>query len=693
MPRNGDIRSFFASSQAGSQQQAASRAPAFPTPAPSATAPTPAVVDPSPSAQTSPPEKPAVCDRMPEHTYEPPSPLSPLRENASISSSPPSIAPRQTYAIDAVIAASDEEDDAGSSDSDLPDIMAPIASKRSVADPCVTPRAKRTAVQFDGMIFSSPLSIRKKHKYDLAALARFNERDEEKRASELRVKVLEEQGEMEARERERQAALKTTVEDEDETDVEDEEGKAGRELKRRLLESVKAEADAAEEDEEGRGKMRVMRALERAADASTGKKAFYFLEETQPDTKGLVVGNAFPTAEAKGPWKILADKQDRVKHFQSGLPFDIQRMFGNMPDEIFLWILDELCHERRRDLAAEYVKLLRICDDQVRRLIRPTLLQRLFKSLGATNEACNLSSAVSLTDEIKDPYRDRDWTCLENFIGLLGCITKSLESSSRAMAMQMLLRLGMDSVAVENFGLAQEWRWTVDLLARSVPGREWANFCQEVCTSVYRSTEKATLRYRAINLLGPVQVPEPPADLQRRTLDLKRRLASVFFFDELSRAEKKPEDTVNIRAIIDRLDDPQFTISAETDYRELAGLMLLLNIALGDAASAKVTPEMCKDFDADVDELTASMKSMYTRVMPQSHGIHVSRIEAKSAMEMIRDRLVYQLRTKKKPRIADMIPADEEDPSLPKQQMFMKGFLQQRKMDKAMPSIETEMMA
>lgn len=606
-----------------------------------------------------------------------------------------------------MIAASDDEDDAGSSDSDLPDIMAPTAAKRPVADPCVTPRAKRIAVQVDGAIFSSPLSIRKKHKYDLAALARFNERDEEKRASELRVKELEEREELEAREREKQAALKTTAEDDD---GDDDEEMAGRELKRRLLESVKAEADAAEEDEEGRGKMRVMRALERAADAGAGKKVFYFFKQTEADVKGLVLGNPFPVAAAKGPWKILADKHDRVRHFQSGLPFDIQKMFGNLPDEIFLWILDELCHERRSDLAAEYVKLLEICNDSVSRLVTPALLQRLFESLGATHEACNLSSAVSLTEEIKDPYRDRTWTCLENFLGLLGCITKSLESSSRAVAMQMLLRLGMDSIAVENFGLAQKWRWTVDLLARSVPSREWANFvsvffwsfipsftkklqCQEVCTSVYRSTEKATLRYRAINLLGPVQVPEPPADLQRRTLDLKRRLASVFFFDELSRADKKPEDTVNIRAVIDRLDDAQFTINAETDYREIAGLMLLLNIALGDAASTRVTPETSKDFDADVDELTASMKSMSTRVMPQSHGIHVSRIEAKSAMEMVRDRLVYQLRTKKKPKISDMIPADEEDASLPKQQMFMKGFLHQRKIDNPMPSIETEMMA
>lgn len=395
-----------------------------------------------------------------------------------------------------MIAASDDDDGLGSSDSDLPDIMAVISPKKRLAvDPCVTPRAKRTATQIeDGSLFSSPLSIRKKHKYDLAALARLKVRDEERLASELRVKELEEKSKREALARERQAAVKDGAENDDddeaaesdgeENDDDEEEGKAGRELKRRLLESVRAEADATDEDEKGRDKMRIMRALERAADAGTGRKTFYFFEQTVPDARCLVAGNVFPVAKAKGPWKILADKQDRVRHFQSGFPFDIQRMFGNLPDDIFLWVMNELCQERRRDLAAEYLKLLRICDDQVRRLVTPTLLQRLFKTLGATNEACNPSSTVTLTDEVRDPYRDRAWICLENFLGLLGCIAGSLEPGARTMAMQMLLRLGIDNVAVENFGLAQEWRWTGDILARSVPGREWTSFVSVYSMSV-----------------------------------------------------------------------------------------------------------------------------------------------------------------------------------------------------------------
>lgn len=347
-----------------------------------------------------------------------------------------------------------------------------------------TPLAKRTAtaIQHNGVVFSSPLSIRKKHKYDITALARMNERNNKALEGEKRVRELEE--EVLRRERIDAGEIMEVVKDDDDDDEKDAysaDGKEGHELravnelKKQLLDSVPAADD---DDEGGRAKRaRMMRAIERAADVSTtGRKTFYFFEQTERDTEASIVGNAFPIAKAKGPWKILADKQDRARHFQSGLPYDIQRMFGNLPDEIFLWVLNEVCQERRKDLAGQYMKLLRICGDQVQRLVTPTLLQGLFRNLGATKDVCMLKASVVLTDELSDPYRNRSWTCLENFLILLSTIADSLNSNVRSTAMQTLLRLGMDKVAVESFGLAQEWRWTVDLLARSVPGGEWTNF-------------------------------------------------------------------------------------------------------------------------------------------------------------------------------------------------------------------------
>lgn len=446
--------------------------------------------------------------RQPSYTAAPPTPHPDDME--SFTSSPPSAAVRRTYARDAVIAASDEDDGFDSDGSALTDVFhlggpsrgkgenshvkspakgslgysaaARITTTATTNRLPETPRAKRTIPPGE-FIFSSPLTIQsKKHKYDMAALLRMNEKDEV-------MMAFEEQMEKEKAEEERHAAGSgagaapkgeglaedQTDGDDDGDGSEDEERKAARQLKERMLAS--ANADAAEDDGAdgaGAGKRRVLRALERT-DLSAGRKTYYFFEQAQSGDHALAVGG-FPDQQARDVWTILADPQDRAKHFRSGFPFDIQKMFGNMPDEIFLWILDEVCRETRRDLAMEYVNLVLISDAHVRRLVTPARLVRLFRSLGATKDVERLLSSVTLRDEVSDSYRTRSWVCVENLLGLLGGISQHLSSEARITAMQILLRMGMDNIAVENFGLAQEWRWAVDFVARSVPCSEWTNF-------------------------------------------------------------------------------------------------------------------------------------------------------------------------------------------------------------------------
>lgn len=123
--------------------------------------------------------------------------------------------------------------------------------------------------------------------------------------------------------------------------------------------------------------------------------------------------------------------------------------------------------------------------------------------------------------------------------------------------------------------------------------------------------------------------------------------------------------------------------------------MLTLNIALGDASRSQIstTPEARRDFDTQVDELAEGIRSMLSRIAPQSKGIHVQRIDAKSAMEVIRERLLYQIRTQQQPKEQGIgLVEPEEDYSVPKQQNFMKGyFLKKGKKDVVRSSIETEM--
>lgn len=438
------------------------------------------------------------------HHLPSPAPL-PL-DIASFTSSPPSA--RRPFARDAVIAASDDGDSLASDDSALTDVFdlggprqdrnaasgpvpaavsRPLATShppaaaaavagRSNALP-MTPRAKRT-IPVGESFFASPLTIQaKKHKYDMAALLRMKETDEKAMALEEELQAFE-AGEargaaVDGEEAGRHNAGSGAGE---EDDSQDDERKAARRMKERLMASVSADvADDEEEDDHRTGKMRVLRALERT-DLNAGRKAYYFFEQSASDEHALAARNAFPTKQAKDAWAILADKQDRTRHFQSGFPVDLQAMFGNIPDEVFLWVLDEICYETRRDLSMEYVRLLSICSESVHQLVTPTLLRRLFRNLGATTDVECLLGPVTFMDEASDPYRSRNWTCLENFLGLLGRVAEHLGSETRTTAMQILLRLGMDNIAVENFGLAQEWRWAVYHVARSVPGREWTSF-------------------------------------------------------------------------------------------------------------------------------------------------------------------------------------------------------------------------
>ncbi|PSR93824.1 hypothetical protein BD289DRAFT_480898 [Coniella lustricola] len=708
-PRNGDIRNFFGGPQASLRPSAQQQPPPTPVRGKSTAA----------AARNTPPrQQTLVFDSISvRHTTPPPNPHVSAADTSSIASSPPSAAqPRQAFARDAVIAASDDED-FDSDGSDLIDITciggpsrpAPgTASTTGAASPGPsnifdTPRAKRTLTN-SAYFFSSPLTIQsKKKKYDLAALLEYNKKDEETAASAKRFEALWEGEKKRLSERKNGSApnegMADSQSEEQAEKSNEEDGEiTAQQLKKQMIES--AAAPAGDDDEEGKSKLRVVRALERADVRAAGSTTYYFFEQTEPKSDCVTVQNTFPKAQAQGVWEILGDTQDRSRHFQSGFPVDVQEMFGNLPDEIFLWILNEVCHEGRGALAIEYVKLLTICNEQVHRLLTPDLIQQLFRTLGATKDVENLTSPATLRDEVGDPYRSRSWTCLENLLGLLGNISTSLTVAAQTTTMQILLRLGMDHLAIENFGLTHEWRRAADCIARSVPRDAWSSFCRDVCSSIYYCTKKAALRWRAITILGPVMQAASQPTLQTVTLDLKRRLASVFFFDQLSLAEQRPEDTVSIAAVIESLHRKEFAINGGTDYDELHALMRLLNTTLGDASKQQhvTTPEESQRFDALVDELAEDMRNMLTRVAPQNKGIHVSRIEAKSAMEMIRERLLFQVRTKKKPKIKGIRLDDpEESEVMLKQRDFMKDFFLNKDRNRfkndetAMPSIETMM--
>lgn len=363
-------------------------------------------------------------------------------------------APPRPSAIsrDVEIGGSDDDDgDDGSDDDSLPDIFAvhkrpsPVPTPRR-ENPCVTPKAKRTAMEFH----SSPLTIMPKHKYDMKALISHARKDDAAEASAQRLTALRDRD----------------MEEEESQDI-------AAALRDHILESHDGN------DEEGsRSKMKLVRALERAEVASSEKR-FYFFHLKESDSSA-VSRTPFPKTAAKGVWLFLRDPRDRQSHFLVGQPHVIQSRKQNIPDEIFLWVLDELASERSSQLQEAYVNLLGQCPLQAHRLLDQGRLTSLFSGLGATQDIEDLSSPITFIEEVNQPYAGRDWSCLRSTLEFLARVAADLDASSLTAAMKIVLRLSLDTTLMDDNHVRTAYQATAHAITSNVAGTAWDKFVSKM---------------------------------------------------------------------------------------------------------------------------------------------------------------------------------------------------------------------
>lgn len=124
------------------------------------------------------------------------------------------------------------------------------------------------------------------------------------------------------------------------------------------------------------------------------------------------------------------------------------------------------------------------------------------------------------------------------------------------------------------------------------------------------------------------------------------------------------------------LDGQRFKVNKGTDYVELAATMSLLDIAIGNGQSDDLDlgdPQAEKEFNDDVDALAYQIKILWSSISEVGASF-ISRIDAKEVMEGLRNRLIFTVRTRSKPRpsIFDPLVKKEEDgESVRKQSAFM----------------------
>lgn len=197
--------------------------------------------------------------------------------------------------------------------------------------------------------------------------------------------------------------------------------------------------------------------------------------------------------------------------------------------------------------------------------------------------------------------------------------------------------------------------------------------CGEVSNSLYTHTQAATLRWNAVSSI-PLLHPN--------LIELRRRLALVFVFDDPRRAFSPPEATFSVRSIIDRLDQAdEFVIDrTNTDYFELLALSEMLGVAVGDGSppTGDISPDAIKHYNTEVDELAHRIRFMWSNIHEQG-AAYMSRLEVRVQLRDFERKLQHVVRTRPPPK-EDIfgLQATEDEVQRPKQQQFMKRFLSRK---------------
>ncbi|KAI1379863.1 hypothetical protein F4677DRAFT_407840, partial [Hypoxylon crocopeplum] len=556
------------------------------------------------------------------------------------------------------IKGSDDED--GDSDDSLESISAFVGQKgpalyqRDLNLTC-TPKAKRIASSSASHL-KSPLTIQPKHKFDLKYLinhARQSDRADEsaRRADEL---------------------INQSEED-------DANGQILTELQNDPTLLQKTAKELLDNDEEDAKGDKLMRAMNRTK-VDGSRSACYFFNLEKPLIRPL--RKSFPQKGAKGCWACLANSRTRDQAVILGLPHTIASKGRALPDELFLWVLDEVCVERNAQLRVQYCNLVTLCPDSITRLVAESRLYSMLEKLdGPKYSRAQKNTKLQTFLKLEDPYPRRDWTGLVTFLELLERMAPNLSASSAIGAIQLLLRMALDPLVSTT--VRAEHAAAMEALVGTLPKHgtpQWNEACEAISSYLFKSVDDPVHQVIPIN-----HMPKTTAKL----LDLRRRMAAVALFQDTNMSSQSIDVTLTLDDIVDRLDSDDFRISKSTDFETLRALITLLDTVIGSGGfimrqhlsstptkssgpnSPNSKEEASRNFDADVDGLTFRLKVIHDKIHDSTL---LSRKVTKASIDLVSKRLTYAVRTRPPPKTSIYDPEPKEDANVPKQRAFMKNW-------------------
>jgi hypothetical protein len=200
---------------------------------------------------------------------------------------------------------------------------------------------------------------------------------------------------------------------------------------------------------------KVVRAIERT-DAGSGRQGWYFFTQ-RSTTRFLGADTAFPAEVATRICGMRVSTPEDLDMTALDLSLKLSR--NQLPDELFAWLLDEICVEQSDVRRDEYWKGLWLCSaEDFRGHVNRGSLERLFRRLGATADIGKAESTLPTMDCPKESYYRRRWSCLRSVLDILYEFSRDLEIDVVEYCVQMLLRLAVDDEVLRNPEVAWSYR-------------------------------------------------------------------------------------------------------------------------------------------------------------------------------------------------------------------------------------------
>ncbi len=158
----------------------------------------------------------------------------------------------------------------------------------------------------------------------------------------------------------------------------------------------------------------------------------------------------FPAIEDQRLRPVLNESVPRQQAFLSGYVGEYANK-ASLPEELLLWIMDEICFETRDDLRYSYTDTLKGATVQLSPLITPEHIDTLFRKLGATTTATDIERPVVPQAVLSQNIEHVSRPCLLSILDLLGGIAGSLAVECRTHIFCLLCRLALDQSIVKDF--------------------------------------------------------------------------------------------------------------------------------------------------------------------------------------------------------------------------------------------------